>query len=80
MSNGLTSTLTLTEVETAIRDILLTGVSHSRPGMSLTRASLGELNSLRKTLIKEATRASSDGVSFISDFSSAESDANNWGD
>lgn len=65
----LVSTLTLTEVESAIRGILLNGTSYSREGFSLTKAQLPALMTLRKQLISEAARASTTGVSFVSDFS-----------
>ncbi len=82
MSTGLTSTLTLTEVETAIRAILTTGISYTRPGLSLTRSDLNSLRELRKTLIREAAKSSDEGMSSIPDFSAGsgvESEADEWG-
>jgi len=68
MGTGLTSTLTLTEVEDAIRDILKVGVSYSRTGFSRTNAQLRELMDLRKKLISEAAKASNEGPTFVTDF------------
>lgn len=50
------STLTIAEVETAIRNILLGGSSVSRAGVSLTRADLPALMKLRKDLLADAGR------------------------
>ena len=74
--------MTLTEVETAIRDIMKTGVSYGRTGFNLTRASINDLLNLRRQLIKEAQRASTEGISFIPDFASGagETEADEWGD
>lgn len=75
------STLTLEEVETAIRDILKTGVSYSRTGFARTSANLPDLMKLRDQLIREAKIAKGN-LSFISDFSTGigTTEADEFGD
>jgi hypothetical protein len=63
-----TSTLTLAQVEQAIENILKTGQSYSRPGLTLTHAPLAQLEELRDKLIAEAQSAGDNGRFIVSDF------------
>ena len=74
--------LTIAQVDQAIEDILLTGQSYSRPGLTLTRANLPDLEKLRKRIIGDDARSSSgSGAALISDFSgSPGSESSEWGE
>ena len=74
------SSLTLTEIESAIRKILTTGQSYSIGGRTFTRASLGDLRSMRKEVIAETTnKGGSRGFVFDSS-GGASTEADDWGD
>lgn len=66
-------TLTLDEVNQAIKDILLAGQSYNRPDLQLQRAQLSELRSLRRELLLEKSRKT-DGIQILSDFSGVDRD------
>ena len=78
-----TTSLTLAEVEAAIRKVLLTGSAYNRTGLSFTRADLGELRSLRRELMAEQRAGSETGSTFVPDFntgSGSGTEADEWGD
>ena len=73
--------LTRALVDAAIEALLAGGQSYTRAGFTFSRADLGRLIDLRKTLKSEEQRAGEAGASFIDDYSSGElSEASEWGD
>jgi len=69
-------------VNQAIQDLLRTGVSVSRPGMSYTRADLAQLRDLRKDLQREIRRKSSgQGPTFVTQSNNAVTgESGDWGE
>jgi len=61
--------ITLTEVEQAITNILLTGQSYSRPGLTVTHANIDTLYKMRDKLKAEAIADGDYGRMKASDFS-----------
>lgn len=55
----------LTQINTAISDILTTGQSYSKPGFSRSAASLSELRELRDSLLRKISRADG-GIASVS--------------
>ena len=77
------TSLTLAEVEAAIRKVLKTGSAYTRTGLSYTRADLGALRELRREIMAEQRAGSGTGPTFVSDFntgSGSGTEADEWGD
>jgi len=75
-----TDPITLDEINTAIRSILLTGMSYGIGGRAMTRADLKDLMALKRHVIKNSLRATADGAGMITEIRGGSSEDSEWGD
>jgi len=82
MAEILPSSLTLADVESAIKAILTTGQSYSIGGRTVGHANLKELYELRRILMVEQVRALGSGISSVSAVgdSTTPSETIDWGE